>query len=574
MLTTAGVCVPHALCAGQPLGQSGAHDVRLRDEMAVTAEPDLLRTIALAAVDAAKAAGATYADVRLTREVRQTLSLDYGVFSGERNGGRRANETEIHGIGVRAFVNGMWGFAASPYWTVGEAARLAKDAAAQARENAQVTTSRGELVAVPVVTGTWKTPYEVDPFGISLEDKFAYLDDAVYRPLYRAIDQLSFGAPVNYRPLECRRMESTLATTEGTFVTQHYYSTGMELWGKAYFNDWAVRDGKKWWRAPAGLPPRAPEPVRVTGTGWEALRELPILMRQAADEASLLLNTPVPREQVPKSANFGRYTVVADAPSMAALVGTALRAMDLDRVLGEEVNATGSSWIGNDPVALLETFDFGAPLLSVTANRTLSNGPTSTHWDDEGVIAEPLPLIQQGVLHDFVTTRDRAALLAPAYQKLGRPVRSNGGAVSTSAFEPQTLGVPDAVMTPGKEDIGFEELVASIPRGIALVGASTDLQPDMQLRQFTLTGAFHEISNGRLGAPLRSAALLIDAVELWKNLTAIGGRKSLDRWTGSRDTMNRMTYEKGQPVQSLTMAVQAVPGIFQNMALVDPSRNV
>lgn len=563
---TAGVVIPEVLRAGR----LDRRDMQLRRAMVATADPALIRMIALTAVDAAKAAGATYADVRLTRVVEHTVGLAPKLFEAVPTV-PTAQESEYHGIGVRAFVDGMWGFASSPYWTPGEGARLAQQATAQARENARATATHRELAATPVVTGTWSTPHEVDPFTISLEEKLAVVADAYTGIPERVIekDNSQIGRFGYASPITCRRVDTTLATTEGTFITQQYYTTLAQIIAQAGMDGWVERDGQLMYRTRGGRG-LSILPDHVQGSGWEAVRTLPAIVTRIADDAYNGMNGPTTVAPA-KVANGGRYTVVADAVSMGVLLGFAVRAMDPDRIIGDGSNSGGSSWLGNDLAALPGHFEIGSPLLSVTINRGLRNGPTRTQWDDEGVVATPIPLIHQGVLQDFPTTRETAGLLAPTYQRLGRPVRSNGCAMASSAFEQQAVGIPDVVMTPATEDVTWSQLVESVSQGYALVGLNPNLvETDMQLRQLVIRQAnLNEIVNGRMGASVVGVSLLIDAAELWKNLTAIGGTSSLNRWEGAQSDIQVIGYTKGEPVQSFSLGIQAVPGLFTNIPMTN-----
>jgi TldD protein len=125
--------------------------------------PETVRALVLRAVEAAKSAGATYAEARVTRVVQE-------VFVGA---GLLRDEEDL-GIGVRALANGAWGFAASPYWNLDEAARLGRDAVAQARTNARVSATDVELGSYPVATGSWTTPIRIDPFQIPIEEKLDF----------------------------------------------------------------------------------------------------------------------------------------------------------------------------------------------------------------------------------------------------------------------------------------------------------------------------------------------------------------------------------------------------------------
>ena len=155
-----------------------------------------MQALAQRAVEAAVAAGAAYADVRVTYTVTERYSYGYRyqdafdigvgwddprgntvshdqppevghpiVFrTNPRMGGAIAGPTAVLGLGVRAFVHGYWGFASSPYLTAEEAARLGQEAAGQATINAQVGAPRlAELGTIPLVrAGQWVMP-GIDP---------------------------------------------------------------------------------------------------------------------------------------------------------------------------------------------------------------------------------------------------------------------------------------------------------------------------------------------------------------------------------------------------------------------------
>ncbi len=101
-----------AHAVAHPFSTVGKHPQNLSNAEARLAGPRIddpaIKALALRAVDAAKSAGATYADARVTRTERQLL------FSEETY---NWHDSEELAIGVRALVNGYWGFAASAIWT-------------------------------------------------------------------------------------------------------------------------------------------------------------------------------------------------------------------------------------------------------------------------------------------------------------------------------------------------------------------------------------------------------------------------------------------------------------------------
>ena len=75
-----------------------------------------LKALAARAIDAARAAGAAYADVRLTHTRTR----------GFRGSPQPPGDSESIVVGARALVDGYWGFASGPVWSPDEMARLGR----------------------------------------------------------------------------------------------------------------------------------------------------------------------------------------------------------------------------------------------------------------------------------------------------------------------------------------------------------------------------------------------------------------------------------------------------------------
>ena len=117
------------------------------------------------------------------------------------------------GIGVRVQVGGGWGFAATREVTrAGAQAALAR---ALALAEAQPATADRALAPVAPALGHWASPYEVDPFAITLEDKLELLF-AVEAALRTGDERLVRTAAT------CRawRERKAFASTEGAACTQ------------------------------------------------------------------------------------------------------------------------------------------------------------------------------------------------------------------------------------------------------------------------------------------------------------------------------------------------------------------
>src|SRR3954467_13593065 len=120
------------------------------------------------ALNAARDAGASYADARIGRYRRQTINTRERQITG-------VNDSESYGMGVRTIVNGSWGFAATNKLTKDGVVWVAREAARLARASKPVQKKPVELAPAPVVKGTWMTPITRDPLEVPIEEKVALL---------------------------------------------------------------------------------------------------------------------------------------------------------------------------------------------------------------------------------------------------------------------------------------------------------------------------------------------------------------------------------------------------------------
>jgi TldD protein len=170
-----------------------------------------VRELCQRALDAARSAGAQYADIRVIRRRSQSVSTRESQFI-------RATDSESYGFGVRVLVQGAWGFAASRELTRDEVTRVAQAAVAQARANRRAM-SRPVVLAPtpPVKDGRWRSPIEIDPFTIPVEEKVALLLRANGEALKVA------GARYVSSSMAFVLEDKTFASTDDIFTVQQIY---------------------------------------------------------------------------------------------------------------------------------------------------------------------------------------------------------------------------------------------------------------------------------------------------------------------------------------------------------------
>jgi TldD protein len=460
------------------------------DDMApVPIEDDArVKDLAMRAIDAAKSAGATYADVRLIREDQRLAYATEGTLV--QMWGVNVQASMI--IGVRALVGGYWGFAGSTTWSADEAARLGKEAVNQAKI---ATAGKPRVVDLAplrtVASGHWQMPVEIDPTTVPV----AELHD-----FSRGISLAMNGTGKDFR---LYRWDRAFASTAGAYATQTTY------------------------RASAGsgsvmsFPGSTIPPLTAASAGWEYLRHYPFHEQQNAagrwwgEIGRRAITDPV----------VGRFPVVMAPEFVASIVSATIgRATELDRMLGYRANGAGTSYLA-DPLELLGTPAVGTSAITVTADRTMPQGCATVAWDDEGVAASQYPLVTKGVLTDCVTTRESASWLAPYYQRHNMPVASHGSMTIRAATEPPETTTPNLTIVPSATRATVADLCAQLPeKGYLLLPVkSYQVSMDHQQLNGMGTGQLVEVRNGKLtGVATQPATFLFRAPELWKSVLACG----------------------------------------------------
>lgn len=507
-------------------------------------DPEPLEMLTQRAVDAARTAGAQYADARFTRTTSELFN-----WTGDLTAATFAHTV---GLGVRVLIDGYWGFAASPRWTTDDAVQIAQRAVSLAKEGAKGPARSVELGKISPVTGRWTTPIRIEPFTqISIEEK---LDFIRYVRACASRVGVEFDLGGASSVLQLVRQERVLATSDGSLVSQTLYESGGGIACAVSRGD-SGRDHI----------PLIIRDIAYAGKGWELFQDAKLPeqfapRREEAIERYRAGNVPV---------TLGRYTVVCDGATMASIVDKTLGvATQLDRALGYEANAEGTSFI-TDPLAMVGNLPIAVPGVTLTANRSAPAQLATVQWDDEGVVPQVVPLIQNGVLVDFQTTREQAAWLAPYYHHVGKPVQSHGYAAAQDAHYLTIQHPPNLEMAPSASATTLADLVASVPNGLLLEGGVA-WQMDAQARNGLLTGPMRKITNGRLGPSVQGGALSINTQQLWKHIRAIGGSMTVGLFAAEADWSSA---RKGQPKQRIAShTVRAPAAILTEQSLINPTR--
>jgi len=485
--------------------------------------------LALEALNAARSAGASYADARIGRYRSQFVATRERQVTG-------VNDSESYGVGVRALVDGSWGFAATREMTRDAVQQAAREAVRLARAARTVQRRRVELSPVAAVEGTWRTPITRDPIDVPIEEKVALLlaanEAALKVPRVRFVNS----------SMALLREEKTLATTDGTLTTQTFVRVGPQ------FNATAIAEGD-FQSYNEELAPR--------GQGWEYIESLN-LPGNAERWASLAAEKLTARSVAP-----GRYDLILDPTNLWLTIHESIgHPTELDRAMGYEANYAGTSFIA-PPEDFIGKFRYGPDFMNIQADRTQEGSLSRVAWDDEGVPADKWLMVEKGIFRDYQTTREQAAWIAP----LTGVRRSHGTSFADSWASVQFQRMPNVSLLPGERNIGLDEIVADTANGIVVKNRGS-WSIDHQRYNFQFSGqAFYEVKNGKITGMLKDVAYQANTPTFWNSMDMIGGEKSY--WLGGS-----FGDGKGEPSQSNSVSHGSVPARFKQVTIVNTGRRL
>ena len=474
-----------------------------------------MKDIARQGVEAALAAGATYADARVMEIRTEAMSARNGVVEA-------LDREERAGIGVRALIGSSWGFFAVPDVGSKAARRAGAQAAAVARASTLVAGAALGLVPEEPTTGHWASECLEDPWAVGLAEKGDLLEDVTRTMRDHGADL----AEASHRIWDTRKW---FVSSEGTAVDQHIVECG------AAMSATAVGENETQRRSYPGI--RGQYGTR----GWELVRELDLPGNAAriAAEARELLSADV-------CPSLDATDLILGSEQMALQIHESVgHATELDRILGWEAAFAGTSWL---ELPKLGSLRFGSELMNVTADATLKGSLGSFGFDDEGTPAHPVDIVKDGIWVGALSGRDSAALAG---------IERSGGAVRADGFDRiPMVRMTNVGLLPGTDSL--DSMIAATDDGIYMDTNRSWSIDDKRLNfQFGCEIGW-EIKGGRRGRLLKNPTYTAISPRFWSALDMLGGPEEWTFW----GTPN---CGKGQPQQIGHTGHPAVPARFRGI---------
>jgi TldD protein len=443
-----------------------------------------MRELTDRALDTATILGAGYADVRVVRRVDESIAIKSGRVEGVASG-------ESEGFGVRVLVDGAWGFASSHIVSTAEADRVAGEAVRIARASATALREPAVLDDRPPVSGTYQTSVGEDPFAVPLEEKIAHLlaaDEGASRTKGIAFTESTYAA---------QRETKMFAASDGSRTEQTITHVGSAVEANAVDGDEHQRrsypDAGGGWQA----------------AGYEYIRSLHLADRTEAiaEEAVALLSAP----QCPS----GRSTIILDPSQLYLQVHESCgHPSELDRVFGTEASYAGTSFLTTDK--LDDGFRYGSDLITIVADATAPGGMGTFGWDDEGVAAQRVELVRDGIFVGYLTSRETAPRIG----------RRSGGAMRADGWNRIPLIRMTNINLLPQPGMSLDEIVADTDEGLYLASNRSWSIDDRRLNFQFATEVAYEIKGGKKGRLFKNPTYTGITYEFWRSCDAVGDERS------------------------------------------------
>ena len=477
-----------------------------------------MRDIANRALNVAEQLGASYADVRVMERTTEGIDVKNGRVEGVSSGSSQ-------GFNVRVIVNGAWGFASSASMDDAEAERVARLAVQIARASAMVAGEPVRLSPLAPQRGSYRTPMEIDPFRVPLNQKVQLLLDA------DAAMHSVKGVTLTGGQMEYSREQKLFMSSEGSEIEQELFDTGAAISASAV-------DPQSSEIQTRSYPNSFGQQAGTIGYEFIEAMNLPEHGARIGEEAVQLLTAP----QCPS----GVRTIILDGPQTALQVHESCgHPIELDRVLGMEAGFVGKSFLTTDK--LNGQYRYGSDVVNITADATIPGGLGSFGWDDEGVPAQRTAIVSNGIFSGYLMSRDTAAMLG----------RNSNGCVRADGWNRlPMIRMTNVSLEPGTWTL--DDLIADTDDGIFMSINKSWSIDNLRLNfQFGVEMA-REIKHGKPGQIYKNATYTGITPQFWGSCDAVCNR---DQWV----VWGTPNCGKGEPMQTMRTGHGAAPARFRNV---------
>jgi len=501
------------------------------------------KQLADVALNAARAKGASYADVRIGRYLNQF------IITREKRVQNIVN-TESFGVGIRVIANGAWGFAASNSVTKEEIAKTAEKAVAVAKANSKILSEPVQLAPQKGYGEvSWKTPIEKSAFEVPVKEKVDLLMTA------NAAAMAGGASFVNSLMLAVNE-QKYFASTDGSYIDQDIHRLFPTFTVTKIDKASGKFQTRKALSSPVGmgyeyLTPRDSSKIKGIVTRYTDRYDMLEDIKNATADVDEKLKA--------KSVEPGKYDLILDPSHLWLTIHESVaHPTELDRVLGYEANFAGTSFLSLDKLKS-NNFHFGSKLVNIVADKLQPGSLGAVGYDDEGVKCKDWDIIKDGVLVNFQAIRDQAHILGLK--------ESQGCCYSQSWQDVQFQRMPNVSLKAGKDKLSVDDMIKNVEKGIYIIGDGS-FSIDQQRYNFQFGGqTFYEIKNGKIIGMLNDVAYQANTQEFWNSCAAIADQSDYRLGGAFNDG-------KGQPQQSNAVSHGSATTRFNGINVINTARKI
>lgn len=494
----------------------------ISDQFSSMTDRALPRNLVLQLIRDLKRRGVDYADVRYEHLLHESLVAEQGRISS-------ISLFESAGIGIRVLLKGSWGFASTPHVNRASLARAISQAIGLAKASALINKQPRPLAPVTPATARHASPCSIDPFHVPLSKKVDYLlwaNTTLLGPnaIKRATSHMDF---YKHRKLFC--------STEGAQIEQRLIESGAGLEVVAQKGDDVQT--RSFPNSHHGA---------LAQAGFEYVKQLDLVGGAKIAQADVLhlLRAEAPR--------VGDTTIILDPTQVVMQLHESCgHPVELDRALGQELSYAGGSFLTPER---LGSFRYGSPQVTIMADATIPGGVGSFGFDDEGVPAQRVEIIRQGLFVGYLSSRESAAHLQ---------LPASGGAMRAQHWDvPPLIRMTNVNLEPGEATL--DELCQGVKHGYLLSTNKSWSIDDQRLNfQFT-TEIGWEIVDGTIGAIVKNPLYTGITPAFWGRCSGVGRREDWRLW-------GVPNCAKGEPMQLMHVGHGASYARFDGVS-VAPAR--
>ncbi len=475
---------------------------------------DDMRELAARVAEQLESRGADYGDARV-----ESIDKEVLTYRKERLAGADLESSE--GVGIRALIDGCWGFASCTGMRREDVERAVDRAVEVAGSASAAVGGDVRLSEEEPQSGHYEGPCDRDPFEVPRSEKLDLL--------VRASEAMNASPLISmsWAQLFFERRRRVIASTEGTLVSSDLVFT------QPYLQAFAVEGGDMQSRS-------LQDGARIAGWEWVDELDLASWGERAREEAIM----KVKAEEGPS----GEMDLVLDGLHLSLTMHESVgHPTESDRLLGWEANMAGRTFLEMGDQGSRR---YGSDLVSFQADNTLPYGVASWGWDDDGVPGRKWYTVRNGIFQRFGTVRETAPL-----------VGADGSTGCCRAMDFSCFPInrqPNFYLLPGEEECTPEDLISGVDRGVYIEGRGS-FSIDQRRVNFQFGGdLFWMIENGKRTKPLKKVIYRSKTTDFWGSCDGMADERYFR-------TMGLLTCGKGEPMQAARMTHGASVSRFRGI---------